>query len=238
MTLDLAGMKALGLGIADRGFMDKLLQSSAEVVKWRLRAQQPQLATLSDAGWNTLPEFPRVVPKVCWAKVAKDIHITEQGMLATLTSKPSGQGWASAVAVVAMDAGGDYYAEFTWVAGSRGSRVMFGVADAATDPRTLTGLVSGCFGTARGWMILSADGKLFTNYNGGSTSAIPWASGQEPALKVGETIGLRLRSGGLEVYRNGRSVGTAVKGLTGKLVWAVDLYQQGCSGRLAVKAPP
>ena len=53
-ALDLSGMKAIGVGIADRGFLDKLLQTSPAVARFRLRLQEPALVIVSDAGFDVL----------------------------------------------------------------------------------------------------------------------------------------------------------------------------------------
>ena len=53
-SLDLAGMKALGLGIVDARLLANLMGASPTVARFRVRAQEPKLAAVSDAGWEAL----------------------------------------------------------------------------------------------------------------------------------------------------------------------------------------
>ena len=54
----------------------------------------------------------------------------------------------------------------------------------------------------------------------------------------GETVGLLLSRGRLSVYRNGSAVGVLCEGLSGSLVWAADLLNQGDAVRILRGAVP
>jgi hypothetical protein len=63
-------------------------------------------------------------------------------------------------------------------------------------------------------------------------------SGSGRKVTVGQTVGLLLRRGSLIAYRNGAMLGVLCDGLTGRLVWAADLYDTGSSVRIERKPVP
>ena len=161
-----------------------------------------------------------------WARAHDTIDITgEGGALATRKSRGD---YKSAVCGEVLRAEGEASAEFTWVSGDY---LMVGVARAGVDPSS--GGV-GLHGTADGWMYWCKYG--WRRHNGDNVT--PWASGEQQAIKVGETVGLLLRRGSLSVHIGGRQVGVMCTGLSGALVWAAALYYSDDSVRIARKPPP
>jgi hypothetical protein len=175
--------------------------------------------------------------EVCrWGSAHASIDITgEKGALATCNGT---SGWVPAAGGEVLQADGEAYAELTWVGGSG---CMVGVARAGVDPRQPMGSDwlgnTGWYGTPNGWMYACANGNYLHNFTA-TNAETPWASGTKQAIATGETVGLLLQRGSLHVYLKGRRAGTLVSGLSGQLVWATDLYQQGSSVRIARKPAP
>ena len=165
-----------------------------------------------------------------WAEAHSTIDIGDGGTLATDDPKKytSSRGHPAVCGEV-LEAGGEAYAEFTWVGGVSGNSPRVGVARAGVDPSSRP-VRGGLGATADGWMYNCRGGGHC--HNGHSPR---WASGEPQGIKQGETVGLLLRRGSISVHIGGRQVGVLCTGLRGALVWAADLYD---SVRIARKPPP
>ena len=165
-----------------------------------------------------------------WAEAHSTIDISDGATLATDDPKKytSSRGHPAVCGEV-LEAGGEAFAEFTWVSGRS---PIVGVARAGVDLSTVAG---GLHDTSDGWMYNCETGGHLHDFRGHAT---PWASGERQGIEEGGTVGLLLRQGSLAVYIQGRRVGVMCTGLSGPLVWATDLNGGESSVRIERRPPP
>ena len=167
-----------------------------------------------------------------WARAHADLDIRGEGGALAKRTHYTGF-YRTALCGEAMEAEGEHYAEFTLVA-TKWRNDTVGVARPTYDPAR-DGAKGVCH-TADGWMLSCYSGKHYHAYAGGRGKA--WASGGPLKVAAGETVGLLLSRGRLSVYRNGSAVGVLCEGLSGSLVWAADLLNQGDAVRILRGAVP
>ena len=164
-----------------------------------------------------------------WAEAHSTIDISDGATLATDDPKKytSSRGHPAVCGEV-LEAGGEAFAEFTWVSGRS---PIVGVARAGVDLSTVAG---GLHDTSDGWMYNCETGGHLHDFRGHAT---PWDSGERQGITMGQTVGLLLRRGTLAVYIEGRRIGVLCIHLHGRLVWAADL-RDGASVRIERRPTP
>lgn len=226
-TLDLPAMKALGLGIADRGILDHVVRTSPTVIQWR-------------------SQILRWVVADPWVDIKG-----EGGALAVNSPRPLSQstknGFGAAFSDKVIQGDGDSYAEFTWVTAGSAKWVAFGLVRHNTkiDAPLSSGKVYQntqpiLHSLPGAWMYVNSnhpqhDSGVYTD-----GAILPWSAGSACAIQVGQTVGLHLHNEALSVYVDGRHTGDVSYRFVGRFRWAVDMYAAGegevaASVRIALK---
>jgi hypothetical protein len=149
------------------------------------------------------------------------ITLSEGGSRATVSEKTE---WHTAASKAVMRAG-RHYAQFTVVSSEA---MFFGVIQPGWD-------VEG------GMDADSVDGHCFYyTYDGYRCPGFRDWEGMQGAQKEGERIGmlLDLDQGSMTVYKNDERLGVMATGLSGEYCWAVSMYGQEDSVRIAAAAAP
>ena len=265
-AMDLAAMKSLGLSIMDARFLANLMASSPTVARFRLRAQCPQLAGVSEAGWDALAAASATslealaalgANKQQKARLLKSLARADAQLVEPLMTLSDRwvkahkavdiRGENGALATAGQDASSKYRPA---VCGRvlQASGAAYAEFTWVAGGDVMVGVARAGFDPAQPiqgqWegLFTTAAGWMMQSsgsfyHNSASAAETPWASGTKEGIAVGQTVGLLLRKGNLSVYIKGACVGTLCTGLSGSFVWATDLYNKA-SVRIALKPPP